>query len=308
LYYKYFLNEGFLFSGGLMIYHLSLILAMVIVGSTVTVGKVVATSMPEYITLCVRFFFGALFLFIFMKLGRYREIPIRGKSLLFLIIQAINICMFNVLLIAGLKSVSAVDSGIISGTLPVLVLLLSVILLGENVTLLKMFAVVFATAGVVVINVSGSTGEIGNSSLTGSFLILLAFVFEALFLLMLKKFTADIPTLQLSTYIAFLAFLFFLPFCVYELAQGRLAEIDAMGYWLIGYYGVFVTAVAYILWFTGIAKVSGVYASVYTAIVPVSAVVLSSIFLGEKIYLFQVYGFCLVLSAIGLLILQNIRK
>ena len=186
-----------------MIYHLSLILGMIIVGSTVTVGKVVATEMPQYITLSIRFFLGGLFLYVFMKLGRHKEIKLRGKNLFYVILQAGDIFVFNVLLLAGLKSVSAVDSGIITGTLPVIVLILSVLLLGEKLTLLKTSAVVLATFGVIVINISVSGGEAGQSSIIGGLLVLAAFIFEGLFLIMRKRFyrrDTDISAIRIYCY------------------------------------------------------------------------------------------------------------
>jgi len=288
-----------------MIYHLSLILGMIIVGSTVTVGKVVATEMPQYITLSIRFFLGGLFLYVFMKLGRHKEIKLRGKNLFYVILQAGDIFIFNVLLLAGLKSVSAVDSGIITGTLPVIVLILSVLLLGEKLTLLKTSAVVLATFGVIVINISVSGGEAGQSSIIGGLLVLAAFIFEGLFLIMRKRFTAEIPTFQLSAYIAIIVFIFFLPFGVYETYQGRFTEISINGYLVIAYYGLFVTAAAYILWFTGIKHVSGMYASVYTALVPVSSVLLSSLTLGEVITRSHLIGMAFVMTAIGVLVLDS---
>lgn len=285
-----------------MIYHLSLILGMIIVGTTVTVGKVVATGMPQYITLTTRFLIGGLFLYAFMKLGRHKEIKLRGKNLFFVVLQALNILIFNVLLLAGLKTVSAVDSGIITGTLPVIVLILSVALLGEKLTLLKSIAVLMATMGVIVINISGSEGGLGESSITGSLLVLAAFVFEGLFLLMRKKYTYEVPTFQLSAYIALIVFLMFLPFGIYETVQGRLAEVTFSGYLIIAYYGLFVTAAAYIFWFTGIQKVSGMYASVYTAIVPVSSVLISSLTLGEVITRSHLIGMAFVMIAIAILV------
>ncbi|MGD9807719.1 MAG: DMT family transporter [Deferribacterales bacterium] len=288
-----------------MIYHLSLILGMMIVGTTVTVGKVVATGMPQFITLSIRFFLGGLLLYAFMKLGRHKEIKLRGKNLFYVVLQAGDIFVFNVLLLAGLKTVSAVDSGIITGTLPVIVLILSVILLSEKLTLLKTSAVFLATFGVIVINISGSDAGLGESSVTGSLLVLGAFVFEGLFLIMRKRFTAEVPTFQLSAYIAIIVFIFFLPFGIYEAAQGRLAEITVSGYFVIAYYGMFVTAAAYILWFTGIKHVSGMYASVYTAIVPVSSVLISSLTLGEVITRSHLLGMAFVMTAIGVLVFDS---
>ena len=66
------------------------------------------------------------------------------------------------------------------------------------------------------------------------------------------------------------------------------------------YFGAVFTVLAYLFWFTGVARVSGAVAGAFTAIMPVTAVVLSCTFLGETFTLSHAAGMALVLGAIAL--------
>ncbi|PLX69436.1 MAG: hypothetical protein C0603_00475 [Denitrovibrio sp.] len=285
--------------------HLYLIFAMVIVGSSVPVGKLVILDLPVYLTLSIRFIVGSVFLYIFIK---YKGIKFEGISISNLVligVQALlGAVLFNYFLLEGLKSISAVSSGILIGTLPVVLLVLSVIILKERFTLSKGLAVIVATIGVVLINLSGVEGDV-SATIKGSLLVLLAVICEALFLLIRKKLPMQISSLVLSLIISVYGFLFFVPFGIFEVFHGGLRRIDTTGYLLIAYYGVFITAIAYILWFKGIKSVDGAYASVYTAFMPLSAVLLSSVILKESMTIMHIAGFTLVMSAMLVLSIKR---
>lgn len=272
-----------------MLFHVYLILAMVIVGSSVPVGKVVASDMPVYLTLAARFMIGSLVLYGFMLLrGERIRVPLKVLCVSALLAMLGSV-LFNYFLLAGLKTVSGVSSGILTGTLPSVLMVLSVLILREGVTLLQVFAVVTATCGAILASYSG--GSL-SAAFSGSMLVLMAVVCEACFLLVRKLIPLEVSSITLSFYVSLFGFIFFLFPGLSESAKG--AYISSGGWVLTIYYGVFITAAAYILWFTGIRHVSGVYAAVYTAFMPLSAVSLSSLFLGEAVTLYHLTGFVLV--------------
>lgn len=280
---------------------------MVIVGSTVPVSKVVTLDLPIYLALTVRFFVGTLFLYLFIKLKgvKIEKMPLR-EFLLIGFQAMLGSVLFNVFLLAGLKSASAVSSGIVTGSLPAVLMVLSVLILRERLSAIKISGVALATLGVIAVNISGLSA--GGGSMTGTLLVLAAVVCEALFLLIRKMLPLNVSSLVLSLIVSFYGFVFFLPFGVYEAYQGGFSVIDFSGYMLIAYYGIFITAVAYILWFKGISMVESSYASVYTAFMPLSAVILSALFLHEEITAMHTAGMVLIISATIIMSLNSFRK
>jgi drug/metabolite transporter (DMT)-like permease len=64
------------------------------------------------------------------------------------------------------------------------------------------------------------------------------------------------------------------------------------------YYALVPTVGGYLLWYGGLARVTGAEASLFTSVAPVSAVVLAMILLGETVSLSQIIGIGCVLVAI----------
>ena len=87
----------------------------------------------------------------------------------------------------------------------------------------------------------------------------------------------------------------------YEMFTTDLAAISLTGWITVIYYGTFVTVLAYLFWFAGITKVPASTAGVFTAVMPVSALTLSAIVLGEPLGWPQVVGCGCVLVGIVLI-------
>jgi drug/metabolite transporter (DMT)-like permease len=68
----------------------------------------------------------------------------------------------------------------------------------------------------------------------------------------------------------------------------------------IGYYGVVVTVLAFLLWARGIARVPASTAAVFTGVLPVSAVTLSYLVLGERVLASHLVGAACVIAGIVL--------
>lgn len=286
-----------------MVNHLYLIIAMVIVGSSVAAGKVVVADLPVYYSMTLRFLIGSVFLYAFI---RYKRLCIRGLGLRAHMIIALQALMgsvlFTLFLFQGMRSITAAASGIISGTLPVMVLLLSVLLVGNRLSINGGISVLLSASGIMLVTISG---EEFSATLTGVLFVLAAVGCEASFLLLRKRLPAEISSLVLSLFVSVYGFLFFLPFGAYEIIGGRACEVSFNGYMLIAYYGIFITAAAYILWFKGIVRVRSEYASVYTAVMPVSAVLISSVVLNEQLTLNYFLGLFMVLGAMFVLMLRR---
>jgi drug/metabolite transporter (DMT)-like permease len=109
--------------------------AMMIVGSFVVVSKVMATTFPVFLAAALRFAIAsAIFLPLLFKTAR--GVPSLGKKdacILFLQAFAGNF-LFSILLLYGLKLTSAAQSGIILGTVPVVIGLISFLVLRESFT------------------------------------------------------------------------------------------------------------------------------------------------------------------------------
>ncbi|MCD8493349.1 MAG: DMT family transporter [Geovibrio sp.] len=274
-----------------MKYHLYLASAMFIVGSSITAGRFIAVNTPVNLSMFLRFAVGSAVLYLFMLLRKERPASLSAENVFLICLQALlGSVLFNVFLLRGLQTVSAVASGIISGFTPVMITVLAFVLLREKADKMKIAAACTATAGIIVANTESGRLEADSAGLLFVFAAVLC---ESLFLIMRRLIRTNIPTVSLSFYLS-IAGMFFFAFP----AAKEMAPLTLKEYAVIGYYGIFITAAAYLLWLEGIKHVQASAASAYTAIMPVSAVLTSVLFLGEPLFFRHLAGLILVSAAI----------
>lgn len=275
--------------------YFQLSLAMVLVGSTVVASKVIASGLPPFTATALRF---AIALPLFLLLMRITATPwprlAKGDWRILLVQAGAGSVGYTTLLISGLKLTPAADAGVIIGTLPAVSAAIAILLLGERPDRLLLLAIALAGAGVLAIVVPSDAG--GARSLVGSALIFGAVVCEGLFILLGKRLEAEVPPLVLSTLMAGLGGAIAIPFAVAELPSAGAATAPALV--AVAYYALVPTVAGFLLWYAGLAKVSGTEASVFTALAPVSAVLLAPAVLGEPIVAKQTIGIACVLSAV----------
>ena len=274
--------------------YLYLALAMLTVGSTVVASKLIASGLPPFSATALRFAIAFPVFLLLMWATGARLPKLSREDRLILVIQAgAGSVGYTTLLISGLSLTSAADAGVIIGTLPVVAAAISVLLLRERPQRALLLAVALATAGVLSI---AFTPDAAGGSLSGNALIFLAVVCEGLFILLNKRLKTEIAPLAQSALMTGIGFIVAAIPAIFEapLAQGMSASAVAA----VVYYALVPTVGGFLLWYAGAERVSGTEAALFTAVAPVSAVMLAFIILGEPVGLHQLAGIACVLAAV----------
>ena len=283
--------------------YLCLAAAMAIAGSSVVVGKLLILRLPVFLTAAGSLFM-ALLVLLPLTWRVHRGLPRIIKSdLKILALQALTgIVLFRVFLLSGLELTSAASGGIITSTMPAVVGLVSFLYLKEKPAWNKLGGIAAAVAGILVINTMGlSTSASGKWSLWGNILVFLAVIGEALFITLQKKISREASPLTRTTLVSLFGFFIFLPFAVYQGLQYDFALIQWLDVLYLAYYGIVVTAVAFILFYKGASAVPATVAGVFGGFMPISSILLSSLILGERLMLHHLFGLIFVLTGICLL-------
>ncbi|MBX4894391.1 DMT family transporter [Rhizobium bangladeshense] len=282
-----------------------LTLAMLTVGSTVIASKIIASGLPPFTATALRFALALPVFFLLMRASGARLPKLSGHDRLILLIQAgAGSVGYTTLLISGLSLTSAADAGVIIGTLPVVSAAVSILVLRERPGRALLLAVALASAGVFSI---AFTPEATGGSLAGNALIFLAVICEGLFILLNKRLTADIAPLAQSTVMTGIGFAVSIIPAIFEapFAHGFSTSAAAA----IVYYALVPTVGGFLLWYAGAERVSGTEAALFTALAPVSAVMLAFVILGEPVGFNQIAGVVCVLAAMsGLVFAGSHRK
>lgn len=270
-------------------------------GSSVVAGKLMSGTVPVFLSQGISLVFALMLL---VPLAVYKEggwPRVSGRDLLILILQALlSMFLFRVFMLTGLKYTSAVESGIVTGSTPAVTAVLAGLFLKERIPMMKKAGIAATVAGIVAINLAGaiSGGLDLSGSLAGNLLTFLAVVGEALLTILWKSTSGKVSYVTGAMYVTLFSFAMFLPVSIFQAARFDFASAGPELWLFTAYYGIAVTAVAYICWFKGISQVSAGTAAAYTGCIPVTALVLSAAILKERITISQCAGMLLVVSGI----------
>ncbi len=283
-----------------------LTLAMVIVGSSAVAGTLMIYQLPVHLASALRFGL-ALILLVPLMLWQEKGIPrLRLQTHLLLFFQAVcGSFLFTLLFLEGLRRTSPASAGIITSTTPACMAMIAWIAFRERPERRALLGVACSIGGVLLVQLAQASSvgrdSVISSGAYGNVLVIGAVFFESLFLLLRKAMHEPLSPLTASTFVCFYGLLLFLPLGLSQAAQTDWSALSNEAWIAVGYYAFVVTVLAYIFWFAGIVSVPAGTAGIFTGVMPVSAVFLSSVFLGENIGRMHLAGCLGVVSGIYLI-------
>jgi drug/metabolite transporter (DMT)-like permease len=288
---------------------LFLILAMTFTGANVPFGKIIVQDMPVFLFLCVRFAIATAALAVLMRATDWAALRAQTQSgrLDILILAGVGSVLFTVFLLEGTKRTSATEAGIIAATLPAVVAALAVVVLRHRIGPRGIAAIALSILGLVIIQLTGALATGGSlaidpaATLLGNALVLAAVVCEAVFVLRSRGIATRLSPVALSFAVSAASLVLSLPLLAIETTQANLAAYAAipMQTWgLAVWYALSASVFCTILWYAGVGRVASWQAGLATTALPVTAITVAAVALGESMTAWQAAGAGLVIAAI----------
>lgn len=257
--------------------------AMTTVGSTIVASKLMA-QMPIFVAMLVRFSVASLVLITLLLMLRKPWPRLMPASWKLLLVQAfVGSVGYSALLLLGLGLTGAADASVITGALPALAALLAVFVLGERLSAASWCAVALAALAMVLLQTGGASSGGGMTHLGGNALVLAAVTCEAAFLLLNKRLHEPLDPLWMATLMSTFSLALCAPFALVQLTVGTGLSFSGSALLAAVYYALVPTTLGFWLWYSGSSQVSGAQAGVFTALLPVSGLLLSAAWLGEPV-------------------------
>ena len=176
---------------------------------------------------------------------------------------------------------------------PVFVILFTPFILKERLKLNKILCLICAVIGMFLI-VGIDSGN-GWEQLTGVGYGLLAAILYAGAIL-INKFLKGLGGLETTLIQLSIATIILIPYVIFteEIALGNL---DIKSWVLLITLGIFHTGLAYLLYFTSIQRLNSQTIAIFSYMDPISAILMSGLFLGERMTGIQMIGGILILGA-----------
>ena len=201
------------------------------------------------------------------------------------------------------ETTTATNMGILAAMVPLLTVLLSALILREPPTLGGILGGVLAFMGVTLLLGRGNPFSLLQLQVAlGDALMIVAATCYALYGVMLKRWSMNLPPwVMLYAQVCF-AVLFLLP----PYLMGPMTPIDGQNIGLILYAGIPASVITTFLWMRAVRQIGANQSSIFINLMPLFSAVIAMIFLGERVAGFHFAGGLLIL--VGVIMAQTLTR
>lgn len=244
------------------------------------------------ILLFYRFFIAACLFFIYCLI-KQKSLLFQGrKNVTYLIIAGTIYSAQCILFFSAFKYISAAVGEVIFYIYPVFVAILSAIFLKEKITKYKVLGILAAVTGIgVVLYAPG-----GGIQISGVLLVILSALASSCYFTFNKKFTAEISTPVIMTYVCFTCSIIYL---IYSICLREFTIPNQWTLWLyIALLAIWSTVIGLLCLMKGLKILEAGMASLVSLCEPIFTILLSYIVLGTALTPVQLFGSSIVIAAI----------
>ncbi|HHO75630.1 MAG TPA: DMT family transporter [Deltaproteobacteria bacterium] len=282
-----------------MIY-IKLILTAVFWGGTFIAGRFIAPFVGPFSGSFLRFVFASTLLIMIICLhegGLPRLNP--RQAFLAVLLGLTGVFAYNVLFLAGLKSVTAGRASVIIANNPVFLALFSSLIFKEHLNLKKITGIAMSLTGAVIAITRGDFSMIWHGAIgIGELMIFGCVASWVSYSLFGKKLMSGISPLAAVTYSSLFGagFLLF-PACMEGISRSFM-HYGFMTWMGILYLALFGTVIGFTWFYEGVNTIGPTRSGVFINFVPISAIILAFFLLGEEIDFSLVVGITLVTTGV----------
>ena len=240
-------------------------------------------------------------LLVFTRKHLVRDWPILRQHLLFLtIIGSLGFTLFNYLFYLAGHHTSALNIGILQGSIPVFVLLCSLLVLRKGVTPIQTVGILITLVGVMIIASGGNWRELQDLSINrGDLYIIIACFLYAVYSVALSR-RPKASAISLFTVMSIAAWIFSLPLLAFEVLQQGWQAPTSNGWLIALLVTILPSLIAQIFFIQSVALIGPNRAGVFINLVPVFSAIMAVIFLQERFQQYHAFSLALVLGGIAL--------
>jgi len=200
--------------------------------------------------------------------------------------------------VGGVARTSVANSSLIIGATPVSIAIVSAALGKERVSWMHWLGAAVSAVGIWI--VVGMGAGIGGASLTGDLMILASVACWTTYTVgassLLRRHS---PLFVTGTSMAMGAIPYVLV-TIPQMADVNWAGVSAWTWWALVFSSLFALCLAYLIWYAAVQKIGMARTSIYSNLVPISAMSVAALWLGEPLTAQKLAGAALVLGGVAL--------
>ena len=239
--------------------------AMICVGGSVAVSGVLAHA-PVFTAEALRYALACLILLALARLAGRRLVMPRGAEWLWLAgIAVTGLVLFNVALVAGSRHAEPAVLGVAVAFVPAVLAVIGPLLEGSRPRAAGVAAALVVTCGAALVQGLGRTDGLGIAWAA------VVFGCEAAFTLLAIPVLGRHGPWGVSVHTTWIAAVIFAAIGLVHEGPGAAARLGTRDWLAVGYLAVAVTAVAFVMWYSGVGRLGASRAGLLTGVAPVAA-------------------------------------
>lgn len=282
--------------------YIKLTLTMIFWGGTFISGRMLAGNVSPLSAAFLRFLAAAIILLIvlYRQNRGFPSVP-RRLFLPVFCLSLTGVFSYNVLFFWGLHSTDASRASVIIANNPIFIAVFASLIFRERLGLTKSLGVPVSVVGAIIAISRGDlAGLLGGAFSWGDLMIFGCVLSWVAFSLIGKKVITHISPLAAITYASTVGALLLLIPAAIDGVFENFVNYTFIDWGNILFLGIFATAFGFVWFYQGIEYIGATRASLFINLVPISAIFLGFLLLGETITLSLLAGTILVLSGVYL--------
>jgi drug/metabolite transporter (DMT)-like permease len=267
-------------------------------------GTFIATKMASHVFgsftgASFRYLVALLFMVPMMLFKDAKAFKVTDKQFIQLALLGFTgIFAYSFFFFTGLRQVKASHGALIVALNPVLVMLISALIGKERISGIKILGLLISLAGTAIVIARGDILDLFTMFTWGDALMLgcpISWAFYTYFAKDALKFASPLQASTWAILTGMMFIVFFVPFEPYPV------NVDWTVWLAIVYLGICGSVLGFIWYYEGIKAIGPVKTSAFNNLIPIFAMLLSVVLLGETIHGYMIYGSAMVIGGVYLI-------
>ena len=262
-------------------------------------GRAAVDEVSPLLVVSFRWFFVSILLTFLCRKELFETWKVLKYRLKWLVIMGLfGFTSFNSFYYIAAHDTIAINLGLVQGTMPAFIIIISRIWLKEKINIPQLIGVIITFVAVLLVVSSGNLYALMKPQLNkGDIVMIFACTLYAVYAVGLRK-KPKIGALVLLTFFSYVAFIGSLPGLFYETFTSNLVLPGMKGIIILSIIIIFPSFLAQIFFMKGVEKIGPARSGLYTNLVPVFASILAVLLLGELFKLYHLISLILIFLGI----------
>lgn len=236
-----------------------------------------------------------------------RNWPVIRKHLPILcLLSVLGVACFNSFIYLGLQTTMATNATLLQSAVPIVILVICSLFLKESVSRKQWAGVFISFAGVLILISRGQLQVLQSLAFNkGDLWVFAAVLAWSTYSVLLRWKPKELDGFTFLGFTIMVGAIVVFPFALREFSNGQIPTWSEQTVAAIVYMAICPSLLAYTFWNRGVAELGAAKAGLFIHLMPLFGLILSVIFLGEKVQTFHFIGIGLIFTGIYLAIISR---